>query len=278
MPDLTTTIGFWTLPTYTWSVGLALLISGGIALYRLRHTAIRLSHAVDVYLGGLIVGVVLARLLHILLNWNYFTYNLNEAFQLSAGGLNWHGAVIGGLIGIGIMARWRHIPARDLIDGLTPSLALVTLAVWYGCWAAACAYGKEVATLADYPAFIVWEGPDIFGLYAPRFNTHPLGMGFALFLLVVALVSLRIRRLMYWRFWLLLALASLGMFGLGFLRGDYAITIAVGDGHLRLDQGLDILMLILALAVMLWQIRANRQPNNTPKRASTEETISDGNL
>ena len=38
-----------------------------------------------------------------------------------------------------------------------------------------CAYGVEVLTLADYPAWLVTESPDVYGTIAPRLNLPMLG-------------------------------------------------------------------------------------------------------
>jgi prolipoprotein diacylglyceryltransferase len=246
MPDPYFTFGLWTMRTYTLALALGILASAGLGIFRLRRR-FPPGRVADCYLGGLIGGVILARVFHVALNWNYFVDNLAEARHIDAGGLDWHGAVIGTLIGIALVARWRKIDFRDLIDSLTPALPLLALAGWFGCWAASCTYGAEVESLADYPALFAWEGPDIYGIYDPRFNVQALGALFGLALLAFAMLTLLLRPLTGTRFWFILGMLGAGMFGLGFLRGDYAVFAA----GLRLDQWLDALMIGLALAVIL---------------------------
>ena len=244
MPDLFITLGAWTIKTYTLAVALGIVVSAGFGVYRL-HTIARPAHIIDVYLGGLVGGAILARAIHVLLNWNYFAYNLSEITAVSTGGLDWHGAVFGALLGMVIVARWRRIDPALAIDSLTPALALITLTAWFGCWSASCAYGVEVPSLADYPAAMVWEGPDVFGIYAPRFDTQVIGMAFSIGLLVIAGLLIVLPFFRRSRFWIVLGLMSLGMFGIGFWRGDYALY---ADG-LRLDQWLDGVMIGVAIAV-----------------------------
>lgn len=232
MPTPLTTIGPWTLPTYMLVLALAIGASAAIGVLR---TGRRAGGVVDVALGALAVGLVLARLEHVLLNWNYFAYNVNEAFQLNAGGLDWHGAAIGGLIGGALVARWRRVDMRDVLDAMTLGLPLIALAGWYGCWAAHCAYGVEVDTLAHFPSWAVAEAADIYGIAAPRYNTQLFGQWLSAALLVVAVILLWRGRLGGVRFWLILALFSAGMFVIGFFRGDYAVML----NGLRLDQWLD---------------------------------------
>src|SRR5690606_12168503 len=157
-----------------------------------------------------------------------------------AGGLDWHGAVIGGLVGLAAAARWRKLALRDMLDAFAPALPLLAFAGWLGCWGAVCGYGAEVDTLAHYPAFAAAETRDVYGLVAPRYNTRVFGMALALALLILSLVLNRRGWLKYRRFWLLLALLSAGMFGIGFFRGDYALVVA----GIRADQWLDVLLLL----------------------------------
>ncbi len=246
MPTLYTTIGPWTLQTFTLLIALAVVVSAIIGIHRARVTTggrslPRAAAAADAYLGALIGGVVLARLGHVLLSWDYFGSNFGEAFHLELGGLNWHGAVLGGLLGLHLAARLRHIEARHLLDAFTLGLPLIGLAGWWGCLASACGYGVEVPTLYDHPAVAVTESQDIFGIVAPRYNTQLFGVLVSLALLALAAVLLWRGWLPRRRFWLVLALLSAGMFVIGFYRGD-AVTLVAG---LRLDQVFDAGLLVI---------------------------------
>lgn len=255
MPTLYTTIGPWTFPTFNLVLTLAILVSAGLGLRRLT----RPGAVADVYLAALVGGVVGARLFHVLLDWDYFAANLSEAFVLSLGGLDWHGAVLGGLAGL-YSGGWVHMqfaarrglsPTRayrfaDLLDTLTPALPLISLAAWWGCLAASCSYGAQVDNLSSYPALAVSETADVYGIAAPRYNTQLFGM-------LLSLAVLLWVGLLFWRgwlrqrrFWLTLALLSAGLFVIGFFRGDYATTIVT----LRSDQVLDVMLLgISAVAI-----------------------------
>jgi phosphatidylglycerol---prolipoprotein diacylglyceryl transferase len=241
MPTLYTTIGPFTLQSFTLFLMLSVLISTGINLAPAGENRGKWA---DVYLAALIGGVIVARSGHILLNWEYFTYNTSEIWRLNSGGLDWHGAVIGGLIGLHLVARWHRINPAALLDSLALGLPLIALSAWWGCLAANCGYGAEVDTLANYPSLMVSESPDVYGLPAPRYNTQLFGLMLSLLLLGFAL-------LLHWRGWLVyrqfsvvLALMSLGLFVMGFWRGDYAIIIA----GLRADQWLDAGLLLLGMA------------------------------
>lgn len=237
----------FTFPKYTTLVAIALLISGGFTLYRTPSDQRLL--VLDVLIGGLIGGIILARIEHVLLNWNYFAYNTYEITQIHQGGLDWHGAVVGAGIGIMVVSRWRKVAIRPMLDTLCLLIPLLSLAVWWGCWASSCRYGLEVATLADYPSWLVWEGRDIYGIYAPRFHTQQLGMMLSLILLMVTLVLIWRNWAIGWRFWLLLSLAACIIFFISFLQDDYSVAIR----GIRVTQYLDAIVILYAIYIS-WRV------------------------
>ncbi len=232
---------FFSVPTFGFALTVGIILSGGVGIYR---SGYRARAVIDVGLGAFAGGVVGARIAHVLLNWAYFADHVAEALRLNSGGLDWHGALLGGLIGLALIARWRQLPVRDLLDAFAPALPLLAFAGWLGCAAAVCGYGAEVDTLAHYPAFAVAESRDVYGIIAPRYNTQLFGLALALVLLALSFVLLRYDGLKYRRFWILLALFSIGMLGIGFYRGD-SVPILLG---LRADQ-------IFDLALLGWSIQ-----------------------
>ena len=94
-----TQIAFWSIPTFRLAVGIAILLSLVIGFYQQP----ALARNFDVYLGALILGIIGARAFHVALNWDYFTDNQAEMWVIGAGGLDWHGAVIGGLLGMALV-------------------------------------------------------------------------------------------------------------------------------------------------------------------------------
>ena len=81
----------------------------------------------------------------------------------------------------------------------------------------------------------------MYGIVAPRYNTQLFGLALAVALLMVSIVLIRRGWLKYRRFWLVLALLSLGMFGISFYRGDPVPLVAGWRADEWLDLGIGLL-------------------------------------
>lgn len=202
------TIGPLSLPAYTAALSLAVAVAVAWG-WRLWGGPPRAWLAIC--LLALVGGVLGGRALHVLSNWAYFQNAVGEALRVNGGGLDWPGAVTGGLAGAALAARALRTPLGPVLNALTPALPLLALAGSAGCAAAACAYGREIPTLAGVSPLVAVELPDVYGLPAPRYQTQLWAALWALGLLV--LVALLVWR--GWarrgRFWITLALLAAGM-------------------------------------------------------------------
>ncbi|HVO43653.1 MAG TPA: prolipoprotein diacylglyceryl transferase family protein [Aggregatilineales bacterium] len=221
----------------------------------------------DVAIAAVIAGIIGARIGHVGLNWTYFAAHTDQITDLSTGGLDWHAAVILGVpAAIGMAAR-RRVPLRGLLNALAFALPLGAIAAWEASVAASAVYGLEVRTLADFPAWLVIESPDIYGITAPRLNLLPAGLALSgVVLLVVVILSIG-RRLSGSRFYLALALYSLGQAVIDVFRADY---IPSGFGH-RADQLLDLALALAAILCFALPYLARM-----PRRRKAIQTVSQG--
>lgn len=116
-------------------------------------------------LGSLLGGRVLFMVTHQL----YYQQNPEELVNLPVGGLEWVGALGGGILFLGLFARFARQPLGLLADGLLPLLTVVTISLWLGCWSEGCAYGARV------DAWWAIHSPDEWGTLEKRFPVQPLG-------------------------------------------------------------------------------------------------------
>ncbi len=199
---------------------------------------------VDAGLGALVGGIVGGRLGHVGIYWRYFAEHPESIVKVWQGGLDWHGAVLGGLLALLLVCRIRQVGFRQISDALAFVLPMGAALAYTGCLMVSCGHGREVASLAATHPPIALELPDLYGVVAPRLASQLYGVVFSLLLIVVAgLLAWRIAHPGV-RFWLVLALLALGTFGIGFTRGDSVPMV----GALRLDQVLDLLTAAGALA------------------------------
>ncbi|MBN2470169.1 MAG: prolipoprotein diacylglyceryl transferase [Anaerolineae bacterium] len=251
--------GLFSLPAYPALHALAILAGFAALIWKGRASRSFLPW-VDAGLGGLIFGLAGGRLAHVLLNAAYFRHHPAEAFALRAGGLDWHGALIGALVGLLLVARWRRVPLRPALEALALVWPLGLLLGWAACRMAACGYGAEVWTLADFPGWAAGELPDLYGEIVPRYNTQVFGMALGAALLgLMALAA--------WRGWLrgarrlglVLALSGPGMFAIGFFRGDGQPGPLPG---LSWDQALDLGVIALGVALGVTEALAGRMASH----------------
>lgn len=237
---------WWNFPAYQLLISGGVLVSVGILVWRTRATC-RLDRAVDTALLSLGLCLFLARVEYVILNWAYFADMPEEILSLSAGGLGAHGAIIGAILGGGLGVRWFGVDLRSWLGALSYALPILAFAVWWGCAASSCAYGSEVANLADNPTWLVWEARGDFLELAPRYAVQSLGMVLSALAIVFVTVMGLARVSERLRVGLSLLIVILCSFWLGFLRGDPSPHL----GGVRVDQLLDGFLIVVAIAFMV---------------------------
>ncbi len=236
---------------YTLAIGISVLLAGMMVYARLRHqpssAQLTTRSSLDLYILLLIAALIVGRAVYVLTHFDYYGVHPQAILQFSQGGIDWHGVVWSSVLVIWLFARWKNVPFPALLNTCATALPIVMFGAWWGCHAASCSYGAEVQNMSQYPSWLVWEGPDIYGLQLPRFYTQSIGTILAFALFVLELLLSRLPHFRSNRFALVLILMSLSMFGIGFLRGDAVLRVA----NLRADQWLDGTTLLFALVLLL---------------------------
>ncbi len=248
---------FWqwgavTISTYAVCMVVGLIAGTIVSLSEARRRHIRSAIVLDAILAAIVLGVIAARLGYVVINWICFQDHLAETYRLWLGGLNWQAGLVGGSIGAWLIAR-RHGSPLLILDLLALGTALGACFGWIGSYFSATAYGKELFPGQSF-FFLAIDAPDWYGLTNPRWPTQIIGMVWALILFLL----LWLTRKRTWqdgvRYWLFVAAYSLGVFILGFTRGDDIPAI----GGWRIDQLLDALLFGLAL-IALVRLRLKRR-------------------
>lgn len=242
MPDFSVS----TIFAFQFSLG---IVAGLLAIAWLaaRQTPSHIGPWLDAGLAALVGGTLGARLLHVILEWEYFSEFPGDVWRVWYGGLDWHGAVIGGLIGAVLVCKLRHLPFAEVSDALALAMPFAVMSGWWACRRAGCAFGKTVDS--DTSTWISGFLPDLAGNMAPRLELQILGLWLGFILLVLVMELTFRQRWPGLRLWIMLFLVALSMFVLAFWRGDRVEKI----GGLRLDQIFDLLLMLGSAIYLLRQ-------------------------
>ena len=218
-------IGSYTVFSYTVATALGILAGVWLACRLSSSRTLQPRAVLDAAFWALLGGIAGARVGYVIPNWAYYRDHIDKAVRLSDGGLSWHGALIGGIL---ILAGWLAVRRpfrssvpdwRDLLDVLSPGLALGSALGWVGCLLTGCGYGAEASGYPPPQAWLTAWLPDIYGVQADRFLTQPLMIAWCL-ILCVALGLLLDHLPRGSAFACLVFLYAVADFGVAFLRGD----------------------------------------------------------
>lgn len=173
-----------------------------------------LTSTFDLTLISLFGGVLGARLVSVALDWQSFVDYPQDILHVWYGGLDWHGAVLGGLTAAWCWARWRQLDFSSWLDGVALALPFLFMAIWL--------VGREIGfgqgiVSEDLPDMVVGFLPDSAGHIARRVEVQLAGILMGLGQLWLALY-LSVRQLaINKRFWIVLAVLTASMLLLGSL-------------------------------------------------------------
>jgi phosphatidylglycerol---prolipoprotein diacylglyceryl transferase len=256
--------GSLTISTYAICMVLGLIAGTLASLSEARRRHIRSALVLDAILAAIVLGVIAARLGYVLINWAYYQDHTREIAQLWLGGLNWQAGLLGGSIGAWLIAR-RHSSPMMILDLLAIGAALSVCCGWIGSYFSATAYGKELIPGQPF-FFIAIDAPDGYGLTNPRWPTQLIGAVWALLLFLLLWFTRKKAWQAGTRYWLFMAVYSLGAFLLSVTRGDDILTI----GGWRIDQVLDALLAGIAL-IALARLRLKRPAALLPHTSAASQ-------
>lgn len=127
----------------------AVLILSGIILgiilsiKRLKEVNIDPDIFYDMIIFAMPLGVICARAYYVLFNLSYYLTNTNEIYKIWHGGLAIHGGIIGALIGVYLVCKYRKVNFLKFIDVVAPSILLAQAIGRWGNYFNMEAYGRQ---------------------------------------------------------------------------------------------------------------------------------------
>ncbi len=164
-------IGDFFVPTYGVLVAAAFLIALWIASRLARLAGLDPEAVTNLGVYCAISGLVGAKLLLILFEWEYYAANPGQIFTLStlrAGGV-FHGGLIAALLVGYYYMRRKKLPVLRTCDVFAPGLAIGHAIGRLGCFAAGCCWGVA----CDRPWAVTFTNPSAHELTQVPLN-HPL--------------------------------------------------------------------------------------------------------
>ena len=106
----------FTIAYYGIIIGAAILLGFLIATVEAKRTGQNPEDYMDMGIIGVIAGIVGARLYYVVFSWDMYKDNLLHIFNLREGGLAIYGGVIGAVIAVFALARWKKLSPFLILD------------------------------------------------------------------------------------------------------------------------------------------------------------------
>ena len=249
-------VGGWPVYAYGVLLAIAYLAALQLAVVRARQRGIDGSRIMDLGIYLIIAALVGAKLMLILVDFEYFMDNPGEILSIVRAA----GVFYGGLIAAVGVALWLvrkyELPMWTTADLFAPGIALGHVIGRFGCLLAGCCFGKPssapwAVTFTD-PAAAANAGTP---LGIPLHPTQLYDAGAELLILTVLLATERKGRPFPGRtFWLYILLYGISRFIVEFFRGDDRGLIA----GVSTSQFVSLVAIPLAIAVLLRLRNRNR--------------------
>ncbi|MFP4322513.1 MAG: prolipoprotein diacylglyceryl transferase family protein [Anaerolineales bacterium] len=212
----------------------------------------------DVYLGTILGGIIGARVFFVLVHAAQFAGAPAHIPRLWYGGLSWQGAILGGLVGMVGLCRWRAVDVRAFSDALALAFPVGVMAFAWAARSAGLMIGYPVADLAAEPVWKAAYLPDLGRDVIPRYELQMLGLAMGGTLLILATVLTLANRLQGRRLALILGLAG-GCFA---VLGHHSAMPAVAWLGLSSDVWGAGILVMLGVAGLAWPKRSLNTPSH----------------
>jgi len=167
--------GALTIYSYGFMLFIAVVVSLNLLLKDAKKKGYDTNAITDLVMAVLFCGILGARALYIILNFDFYVNNPKEIFMLQHGGLAILGGILAGLFAAFLFCRYKKLPFPEVADLLSPYVVLGHSIGRIGCFLNGCCYGL----------------PSKFGIYFPVHNARliptQLISSFLLLMLFIAL-------------------------------------------------------------------------------------------
>jgi phosphatidylglycerol---prolipoprotein diacylglyceryl transferase len=115
-------IGNFEIRWYGILIALALLVGITISYFIAKYRGEKPDEAINFAPFAVIFGVIGARLLHVVVNWSYYSSHLSYIFAFRKGGLAIQGVMLGGILALVVFCKIRKLDFWKWADIMSPAL------------------------------------------------------------------------------------------------------------------------------------------------------------
>jgi phosphatidylglycerol:prolipoprotein diacylglycerol transferase len=252
-------VGDWPVYSYGVLLAAAYLIGLQLAVVRARRAGIDPAKVMDLGIYLIIAALVGAKLMLIVVDFDYFRQQPRELLSLVRAGGVFYGGLIGAVAVGYFLVRKYKLNIWSTGDLMAPGIALGHVVGRFGCLLAGCCYGRPT----DVGWAITFTNPVANAnvgtpLHIPLHPTQLYDAGAELLILGLLLLTERKGKPFAGRtFWLYIGLYAISRFIIEYFRGD--IQRGTVFGNMSTSQFVSLLLVPAALA-MLWYLRRQQQP------------------
>ena len=246
-------IGNWPVYSYGVLLAAAYLLALQLAVWRAKRRGIDPNRVMDLGIWIIIAALVGAKLLLIVVDWNYYRSNPGEIFSLvRSAGVFYGGLVVATITGLVLIRRYK-LPVWATADLYAPGIALGHVIGRMGCFFAGCCWGRPT----DLPWGITFTNPAAAINVGTPLNValHPTQLYEAgAELIILGLLLATERKWKYFEgrtFWLYMLLYGITRFIIEFYRGDPRGMVM----GLSTSQFVSVLLVPLSIGMLYWLSR-----------------------
>lgn len=254
-------LGNWPVYSYGVLLAVAYLAALQLAVVRARRLGLDGSRVMDLGIYLIISALVGAKLMLVLVDFNYFLSQPAELLSLVRAGGVFYGGLIAAVAVALVLVRRYGLPMWTTADLFAPGIALGHVIGRFGCLLAGCCYGRPT----DVPWALTFTDPVAFSnvgtpLGIPLHPTQLYDAGAELLIMILLLATEKKGRVFAGRtFWFYILLYGVSRFVIEFYRGDDRGAVA----GLSTSQFISIVAVPLALVMLAWL-------RNRPRAAGTQ--------
>jgi len=259
-------VGDFSLNWYGLLIGVGILLAMLFATYNSKRFGVIADRLMDAALGGIIGGIVGARIYYVAFRWDTYKDDLMSIFKTWEGGLAIYGGIIGGLLVGALVCKWRRVKVLPALDLASMGFLIGQGIGRWGNFVNGEAFGSNTdlpwGMSGDRIISYLSNSTHVTGTVDPFVPVHPC-------FLYESLWCLAGFGLLYWysrhrRFDGEILLMYLGWYGLGRVVIEGFRTDSLMVGQIRVSQLLA--GLLVAASLLIWiSVRSRIKAYNDPE-------------